>query len=260
MRRISSWAMPSASSIVSSSTSLAPASTIEMASVGARDDEVELRLLGLLQGRVDDELVADEADAHGADRALEGQLRQHQRGRGPVDAEDVERVHVIDREHRRDHLGLVAVPLGPQRPDRPVGHARRQGRAVARPRLALDEAAGDLARGVHALLDVHGQGEEVRPRARLLRAHRRHQHHRVARTDDDRAVRLLCQLARLELDRHVADVDGHLLYCHFTSLVCPAVLRPGRLVCRRHPAPALDLSSSSLVRSGRATCAGRAAA
>ncbi len=52
---------------------------------------------------------------------------------------------------------------------------------------------------------------------------------------------------------------GHLLYCHFTSLVCPVAPRPGAPLCRRHPAPALCrllLGSSS----GRATCAGRASA
>ena len=226
--------------------------------VGARDDEVELGLLALLQGRVDDELVPDQADADRAHRALEGQLREHQRGRGPVDAEDVERVHLVDREHRRDHLGLVAVALGPERPDRPVGHARRQGRAVARPRLALDETAGDLPGGVHPLLHVHREGEEVRPRARLLRAHRRHQHHRVARSDDDGPVRLLGELARLELDRHIADLDGHRLYCHFTSLVCPAPRRSASM-CPRRPAPALCLVVPRS-RAGRATCAGPVAA
>ena len=75
-------------------------------------------------------------------------------------------VHLVDGHHRRDDLGLVAVPLRPQRPDRPVGHACGQRRPVARARLALDEAAGDLARGVHALLHIHGEGEEVRPRTR----------------------------------------------------------------------------------------------
>ena len=200
---------------------------------GAGDDQVELRLLGLLQGRVDDELVAHQADAHGADRAGEGHLREHQRGGRAVEGEDVERVDLVHRQDRRDDLGLVAVALGPQRPDRPVGHARGQGRPVARARLALDEAAGDLARGVHPLLDVHRQREEVRARARRLRAHRRHQHHRVPRADDDRAVGLLGQLAGLERDRRIADLRGNDLYCHVTSLVCPAPLGRGASV----PAP-----------------------
>jgi hypothetical protein len=42
-----------------------------------------------------------------------------------------------------------------------VDHAGRQRRLLARAALALEEGAGDLARGVHPLLDVHGEREEV---------------------------------------------------------------------------------------------------
>src|SRR4029079_4314691 len=39
--------------------------------------------------------------------------------------------------------------------------ASGQGGRLRRARLALDEAARDLARGVHALLELHREGEEV---------------------------------------------------------------------------------------------------
>ena len=46
----------------------------------AGDDEVELRVGQLAEGRVDDELAVDAADADGADRARERDLADRQRG------------------------------------------------------------------------------------------------------------------------------------------------------------------------------------
>src|SRR5207244_6762329 len=70
--------------------------------------------------------------------------------------------------------------------------------------------AGDLAGGVHPLLDVDREREEVGALARLLPPLRRGEHHRIAAADDDRAVRLLRELARLERDLLVPDLDGDL--------------------------------------------------
>jgi hypothetical protein len=113
----------------------------------------------------------------------------------------------VGREGRADHLHLVLEALGPQRPDRPVDHPRGQDRSFARATLALEEAAGDLAGGVHALLDVDRQREEVRALARLGAALRSRQHHRLAGADDDGAVGLLRELPRLECDLCPGDLD-----------------------------------------------------
>ena len=99
---------------------------------------------------------------------------------------------------------------------KPFGQSGRIGRSImravriARSRgaaLALEEAAGDLPGGVHALLDVDGEREEVRALARLHPPLRRREHHRLAGADDDGAVGLLGELARLEADLLVT--DGH---------------------------------------------------
>ena len=173
----------------------------------ADDDQVERRLLERRQRRVDDELLIDPADAHCADRSEERHRRDHQRRRGAVDAEDVVRGDHVRREDGPDHLHLVLEALRPERPDRAVDHASGQDRALARAAFALEEAAGDLPRGVHALLDVDRQREEVRAFARLHPADGRREHHRLAGADDDRAVRLLGELAALECDLGVADRD-----------------------------------------------------
>src|SRR4051812_35005619 len=173
------------------------------------DDEVEARLALVHggHGRVDDEGAVDPTDAHGADRAEERQRRDHQRRGGAVDREDVVRRDHVRAEHGADDLHLVAEALRPQRPDRAVDHAGGERRALGGAALALEEAAGDLARGVRALLDVDGQREEVRAFARFRPALRRREHHRVAGADDDGAVGLLGELARLEGDLTFA--NGH---------------------------------------------------
>ena len=60
-----------------------------------------------------------------------------------------------------DDLHLVAEALGEARAQRAVGEATGEDGGLARPTLTTEDAAGDLARGVHALLDVDRQREEV---------------------------------------------------------------------------------------------------
>ncbi len=177
----------------------------------ADDDEVEGGLLPvLLQRRVDDELAVDQPDAHRADRPEERQRRQHERSRRTVDAENVVRGDEVGREHGADDLHLVAETLRPKRPDRAVDHPRSQGGALTRASLALEEAAGDLARGVHPLLDVDRQREEVGALAGLRASHRGGENHRLARANDDCAVRLLRELAGFEADLLLSNLDGDL--------------------------------------------------
>ncbi len=188
----------------------------------ADDDQVEGALLHLLERRVDGPLVALPADPDCSHRADERQRRDHQRGRGAVDAEDVVRRDHVRRQDGADHLHLVLVALRPERPDRAVDHPRGQDRPLGGAPLALEEAAGDLARGVHPLLDVDGEREEVGALTGLHPALGRRQHHRVARTDDHGAVGLLGQLPRLERKLLPADLDrdsGRALYCdaHLSS-------------------------------------------
>ena len=84
-------------------------------------------------------------------------------------------------------LDVVLVALGEQRPDRPVGQAGGEDRGLGRARLALDEAARDLARGVHPLLEVDREREEVEAGPRI-RAVGRAEDHRVAVANGDGAA------------------------------------------------------------------------
>src|SRR5436305_11901368 len=116
----------------------------------------------------------------------------------------------VGAQHRGDALHLVAEALRPERPDRAVDLARRQDRPLRGASLALEEAARDLAGGVHPLFHVHGEREEVRTFARFHAALGGGEHHCVAGPDDDGAVRLLRELAGLEADLLLSNLDGDL--------------------------------------------------
>src|SRR4051812_28952815 len=175
----------------------------------ADDDQVEVGALRLLQRRVDHELALDQCHPDRADRPEEGQRRDSQRRRDGVDAENVVRGHHVGREDRGDALRLVAVALREERPHRAVGHPGGEDGALGRAALPLEEPAGDLAGGVHALLDVDRQREEVRAFARLRPALGRAEDDGLTGADDDRSVGLLRQLAALERNLLAADLDGH---------------------------------------------------
>ena len=85
--------------------------------------------------------------------------------RGAERGEHVVGVLEVDGQHGGHDVDLVHVALGEQRPDGPVDLARGEDGLLAGPRLALDEAAGDLAGGVVPLFDVDREGEEVLPLA-----------------------------------------------------------------------------------------------
>ena len=163
----------------------------------AGHDDVEGRLVELLERGVHGPLSADQAEADGADRTVERQAGDPDRERRRVHRGDVVRVGHVDRQDRDDDLDLVPVALAERGPqgtvDQPCGEDRRFGRSS----FATEEAAGDLAPRVHPLLDVDREREEVDPLAGGG-ADARGEHHRVAVASDGGAVGELRERAGLE--------------------------------------------------------------
>ena len=137
----------------------------------------------------------------------ERDVGHHQRGAGAVHREDVVGDHVVDRHRDRDQLGLTPPALGEERAQRAVDHASGERALLAGATLALEEAAGDLARGVHALLDIHRQREEVDV-AKVACGGGARGPLRLAGLDDHGAARLLGVLSGLEGDLGAADLNG----------------------------------------------------
>ena len=122
----------------------------------------KVRLLALLEGRVRDPLaVGRVGDPDGADRAVEGDARDHQRGRGGVDGQHVVRVDLVGADDGADDVDLVAETVGEGRAQRAVDQPAGQDGLVRALALPAEERAGDLPGGVGPLLDVDGQREEV---------------------------------------------------------------------------------------------------
>ena len=131
----------------------------------AGDDDVERRLLGLLERGVHDPLAVDQGHADGADRTVERQTGEAGGDGRRVHRGDVVRVLAVHAEHGDDDLDLVAVALPERRPQRTVDQPAGQDRRLGRAALPAEEAAGDLADRVHPLFDVDREREEVDPLA-----------------------------------------------------------------------------------------------
>ncbi len=134
---------------------------------GARDDEIDVGALEVADRGVDHEFAIDATDAHGPDGAEERDRADRQRARRGEGAEDVGLVLLVRGKDRDHDLDIVLVALGEERPDRAVGQPAGQDGLLRRARLALDEAAGDLAGRVHTLFEFDRQREEVEAGSRI---------------------------------------------------------------------------------------------
>ena len=155
------WPNTTAPSITSSDSSLASDSTISTAASVPATTRFSCDVVELGLGRVEHVLAVDVADARGADRTVERDAGKRQGRRGADHRGNVGVDFRIDRHHRRDDLHFVVEAVGEQRADRPVDQARGQRFLLRGPPFALEEAAGDLARGVGLFLVVDGQREEI---------------------------------------------------------------------------------------------------
>ncbi len=165
---------------------------------GAGDHQVQLRAFHLGAGRVQQVLAILVADAGGADRAAERNARQRHGRRGADQRGDIRIDGRIQRQHGRDHLHIVVEAIREQRPQRAVDEARGQGFLLGRTALALEEAAGDLARGVGLLDVVDGEGEEIAARHRLRLGNAGHQDDGVPHGNLDRCIGLTGEFAGLD--------------------------------------------------------------
>ena len=197
--------------------------------VGTSDDEIHVRRQQLLVRRVDDEVALDLADADGAHGRRVRNIRDHERGGRAVHGEDVVRVDLVHGEREVHELRLTTPALREQRAQRAVDHARDERRLLACTAFTLEEGAGDLARGVHALLDIHRQREEV-DIAEVARGSSG-EHDGVAGRNRHGTGGLLGHLARLEGDLRTADFYGDAVHFRHMSLSLPRPRKSAGVLC-----------------------------
>ena len=124
-------------------------------------DEVEVAVLAVRVGRVDNKLAIDAADANGADWACERNVRNTKRGGGAVDRENVRVILTIRTQEERDDLGVVEVALGEERAQRTVGHAGGEDFLFGGTAFALEITAGEFANCGGLFLVFNGERKEV---------------------------------------------------------------------------------------------------
>src|SRR5262249_31359134 len=156
----------------------------------SRDEEVNVTGKKLALQRVHRQGAAQATDAHAGNGAAEGDVRNLERGRRADQGYRIGVVFAVDGKHRGDHLRLTEKSFGEQRPQGTIDQARNEDLALRRPPLALEETAGNFARGEGTLLVVNCQGEEVYPLTRGAGPHHRHEHHGLAVGDDRGATGL----------------------------------------------------------------------
>ena len=224
---IARWPVMIASRITSSGSSLRGGLDHQHGVARAGDGQVEQRLVvELAHGGIDDQLAVQIAHLDGGHRALERNARDGQRGAGADDAQDGGVVLLVGRHDQVHDLDVVAVVLGEERPYGPVGHAGGEGALFAGPAFALDEAARDLARGVHALFVLNGQREKINALTRFGRRDRRSEQSGVTVGDQDGAIGQASEATGLERHRTPGDFDFYFVRSHkFFFFLSPETVR-----------------------------------
>jgi hypothetical protein len=97
-------------------------------------------------------------------------------------------------------VGLAAVSVAERRTQRAIDQTGRQDGPLRGTALAAEERAGDLAHGIHALLDVDGEGEEIDSLPYLAVGDCGGEHLGVTDLGDHGAVGLKGQLPRGEYE------------------------------------------------------------
>ena len=175
---------------------------------GGDHGHVQIRDLGLLAGGVHHQLAVHEAHLHRAHGAVPGDVGDGQGSGGADEGGDLGGAVVV-HTHNGGHDGhVVAEVAGEQGADGPVNDAAGEDALLAGAALPAHEAAGDAAHGVHLLLEVHAQGEEVDAVARTGGGGGGAQDGGLTVGDQHGGVGQLRQLAGLQGQRAARQVHG----------------------------------------------------
>jgi hypothetical protein len=125
---------------------------------------------------------------------------------------------LVGGQHDSHDLHFPQVAGGEQRADGAVDQPRGEDLLGGGTTLALDEAAGELARGVGLLAVIDDEGEEIAPLLGIP-LDGGHQRHGVAQADEHGAVGLLGQSSRFDTQRLGAQRTFNTTCRHGTFLI-----------------------------------------
>ena len=133
----------------------------------AGNGQIQVILLALLKSRIQNDLTVDQTNTDASDRAVPRNIGNRDCNGCCDHAGDLRRAIRIYRQNGHDNGYIVTHILREQRTNRTVNHSGGQNCLFRRLALALSKGAGDSADGIHSLLIVHGQREEVDAVTRL---------------------------------------------------------------------------------------------
>ena len=166
----------------------------------AADHDVQVAFGHLRIGGVDGVFAVAAYDADLRDGAAEGNVRYGQRRRGGQTGQRVGLNILVRRDQRDGHIDFGVVIRGEQGAERAVDQPGHEHFAVIGLAFAFHEASGVAAAGGVLLLVFDLEGHEIGVGFCVLGGHDGTEQHGVAHLDDHRAVGLLGQLARFDLD------------------------------------------------------------
>ena len=171
---------------------------------GAGDDQLEplfgivTQVLHVIHIRVEDVFAVHIAHPAAGNGPAEGNAGKRERGRGGDHRHDIGIVHEVMAQNRAHHQHFVLEAFHEKRADRAIDQPRGEGFLLGGARLALEETAGHLARGIVFFLVMHREREEILPRLGLACVSHGGEHAGFAQRRDDGSIRLAGHTARFE--------------------------------------------------------------
>ena len=182
--------------------------------------EIKAGFFALFVIGVDDVFAVHVSYHDGARGSVERNVGHAQSDGASEHTENFRRDIGIHRKRGRDNGNVVEKSFREQRTYRSVDKTGRKYRLIGRTSFPLFESAGNLAHGVHFLLEIHSEREIIHPFSRGFGHSDVGEHHGVAATDKNFAVAVGAIAA--DLRGNLAPADNsfeNLAFFHFAS--CP---------------------------------------
>ena len=167
---------------------------------GTADHDVQIGVLHLREGRVDDVLTADTGHTHLRNRTAERDVRNSQCSRCGQSGQSIGLNIFVRRNQVYGHIYLGVIVRRKQGTQRTVDQTGYEDLAVVSLALTLHEAAGIATASGIFLLILHLERHKIGVGFRVLGGYHRSQEHRISHLHHDGAVGLLGQFARFDHD------------------------------------------------------------
>ena len=166
--------------------------------LGTGNGQLQVALLTLGSGGVDNQLAVHQTHEHAADGAVPGDIGNGQSDGGTDHTGDLGAAVGIDAHDSHNDGHIVAHVLGEQGTDGTVDHTAGQDSLLTGAALTAHKAAGDAADGVQLLFKINAQGEEINAFTGLFGHGDVAQHGGLAIADQTAAVGQGAHLAGLD--------------------------------------------------------------